>query len=69
MTLLTLGVFLHLLLKLLVLFLENTDIVGTYSWILYVERYVGNGFGHLEIIISIADTKKTVTNIAHYLVI
>jgi hypothetical protein len=27
-----------------------------------VERYVGNGFGHLEIIISIADTKKTVTN-------
>jgi hypothetical protein len=27
-----------------------------------VERYIGNGFGHVEIIISIADTKKiTVT--------
>jgi hypothetical protein len=27
-----------------------------------VERYIGNGFGHFEIVISIADTKKiTVT--------
>jgi hypothetical protein len=32
--------------------------VGTYSEILYVEKYVGNSFGHLEIVISIADNNK-----------